>query len=119
MKIISEGIHMMFINDFKGVFYPVMNVALSSAEFQISALFEKTYAQTVIKAFASYFDSKQSEWEPFLEPVRIRLLIENGSNILFKCEDSLSLNVSTELLDTVFWTFYSLNNQKHLQTPIV
>lgn len=44
MKIVAEGAHMMFINDHKGVFYPVLSLALAEVEYKNSSLFNNTYA---------------------------------------------------------------------------
>jgi hypothetical protein len=51
-----------------------------------------------------------------MEPLKVLIMIENGNNILFKLENELSLNLSTELLDNIFKTLFSIN-QKPINQP--
>jgi hypothetical protein len=44
MKVISDGVQLIFINDIKGVFYPVLSLVLDQAQFQNSSVIDKTFA---------------------------------------------------------------------------
>lgn len=101
----------MLINDNQGVFYPLFNLAVDHFKFQYNKLFVESVCTSLLKAFASYYDSKHSEWEPLLERLKVELRIVNGNKIGLDIKNDINLNLTAELLSTVLQTLKSLDEE--------
>lgn len=100
-NVLCDGLHVMLINDSQGVFYPLLNLAMDHFKFKINKLFDDSICTSLLNAFASYYDSKYSEWEPLLERLKVQLMIKNGKKIVLEIKNDVNLNLTAELLSTV------------------
>lgn len=111
-NILSDGVHVMLINDSQGVFYPLLNLAIDHFKFKFNKLFTDSICTSLLNAFASYYDSKHSEWEPLLERLKVHLMIKNGNKIVLETKNDVNLNLTTEMLSTVLQTLKILEEEE-------
>ena len=96
---LTNDIKAIFINDFAGVFYPILELELAIDQFKLEQNDnedENIYGEG--KLNATYYNCSANSWEPLLEPFRIIYKGErkrgNVSDIKIILPDVLNINIS-------------------------
>ena len=74
MKINTQGIQVVLINDSKGAYYPVLTLNLSHFDSKTRGEFGIIKAKAMLTAMISYYNSSLSEWEPLIEKTQVEFM---------------------------------------------
>lgn len=79
-EMVSDGIRLLVVNDFKGNFMPVLDFQLSDMHFEQSfdEKLKVMIGRTYLTASLSYFNTPAGRWEPAIEQVNMNFELTKG-----------------------------------------
>lgn len=91
----------MVINDYNNVFYPVLSLNMQSLKFSFSEDTGGTTRNYSLKGMLSYYNFDSSEWEPFIEQTKVRIIVDtykNQKNIMIRFLKNVNFNITDMMI---------------------
>ena len=121
MSLTCSGVHVYFINDFLDNFYPVISVSLREISYKRTIQEEQEMSEAMLQVRVQYYNINAGLWEPFIEQLHLKLLVDKGRDAQFmqvKSEELINVDLSLELVQILHsaaksWhgAFYETNEE--------
>jgi vacuolar protein sorting-associated protein 13A/C len=120
-----NGLRLLLIDDLENFHLPVVEGVIEGIDLNASSWSEGLLSlSTTINLGLSYYNVKNSHWEPIVEPMNIQLDIVNNSVVNVTSENTLDFTLTTSLIETMirlanqFSTGMNLNSISSSRTSL-
>ncbi|CAG9335795.1 VPS13_4 [Blepharisma stoltei] len=117
-----QGLKLIIINDASGAYSPVLNFETQPFSFKMSQQNDLCDMRGIIEIKSDYYNPRIDIWEPFIEPIMIRVEYKHNPNLLpqkqavFLVDDSNPFNINlTEVMISHFLWVSNTWNDKNSQ----
>mmetsp|Transcript_43263 Transcript_43263/g.41639 ORF Transcript_43263/g.41639 Transcript_43263/m.41639 type:complete len:235 (+) Transcript_43263:253-957(+) len=115
----SMGLHIVIINDYNFVFYPVLSMTFQNFQYKRQQEGEESIGESTLKGMLNYYNAQAGEWEPLLEKSKVHLQIkkhgEKDMEIAISFKKILNMNITETMVQTLIRTYFSLQEKQEEQ----